>query len=227
MARGRLIELPGTRRWWRWARRVLTIFTSISRETQKRGFRAHISVARATGCRWSSTPARPTTIPAASWRRKWRGGLSSADPLLHRRARIRPEGARSRAVDFVLRHLTSRTPKPCGKSPRKSRRTASLSKPTRRTWRPASFAANATNRPSWSRSHSACGDARRLAGGDFAPDDGKLLPAIFKGAGAEGRRMTMTLTILGCGSSAGVPRPALGWGACDPTNPKTAAAAVR
>lgn len=32
--------------------------------------------------------------------------------------------------------------------------------------------------------------------------------------------MTLTLTILGCGSSAGVPRPALGWGACDPTNPK-------
>jgi phosphoribosyl 1,2-cyclic phosphate phosphodiesterase len=32
--------------------------------------------------------------------------------------------------------------------------------------------------------------------------------------------MTVTLTILGCGSSAGVPRPALGWGACDPNNPK-------
>jgi phosphoribosyl 1,2-cyclic phosphate phosphodiesterase len=32
--------------------------------------------------------------------------------------------------------------------------------------------------------------------------------------------MTLTLTILGCGSSAGVPRPALGWGACDPENPK-------
>ena len=32
--------------------------------------------------------------------------------------------------------------------------------------------------------------------------------------------MTLSLTILGCGSSAGVPRPALGWGACDPENPK-------
>jgi phosphoribosyl 1,2-cyclic phosphate phosphodiesterase len=32
--------------------------------------------------------------------------------------------------------------------------------------------------------------------------------------------MTLTLTILGSGSSAGVPRPALGWGACDPTNTK-------
>jgi phosphoribosyl 1,2-cyclic phosphate phosphodiesterase len=32
--------------------------------------------------------------------------------------------------------------------------------------------------------------------------------------------MTRTLTILGCGSSAGVPRPALGWGKCDPDNPR-------
>jgi phosphoribosyl 1,2-cyclic phosphate phosphodiesterase len=32
--------------------------------------------------------------------------------------------------------------------------------------------------------------------------------------------MTLNLTILGCGSSAGVPRPALGWGACDPKNPR-------
>jgi phosphoribosyl 1,2-cyclic phosphate phosphodiesterase len=32
--------------------------------------------------------------------------------------------------------------------------------------------------------------------------------------------MTLQFTILGCGSSAGVPRPALGWGHCDPNNPK-------
>ena len=32
--------------------------------------------------------------------------------------------------------------------------------------------------------------------------------------------MTITLTILGSGSSAGVPRPALGWGSCDPSNPR-------
>jgi phosphoribosyl 1,2-cyclic phosphate phosphodiesterase len=32
--------------------------------------------------------------------------------------------------------------------------------------------------------------------------------------------MTLSITILGCGSSGGVPRPALGWGACDPKNPK-------
>lgn len=32
--------------------------------------------------------------------------------------------------------------------------------------------------------------------------------------------MSLTITILGCGSSAGVPRVAQGWGACDPNNPK-------
>ncbi len=32
--------------------------------------------------------------------------------------------------------------------------------------------------------------------------------------------MSLTAMILGCGSSAGVPRPALGWGACDPANPR-------
>jgi phosphoribosyl 1,2-cyclic phosphate phosphodiesterase len=32
--------------------------------------------------------------------------------------------------------------------------------------------------------------------------------------------MTLKFTILGCGSSGGVPRPALGWGECDPSNPK-------
>ncbi len=32
--------------------------------------------------------------------------------------------------------------------------------------------------------------------------------------------MTLRFTILGCGSSGGVPRPALGWGVCDPSNPK-------
>jgi phosphoribosyl 1,2-cyclic phosphate phosphodiesterase len=32
--------------------------------------------------------------------------------------------------------------------------------------------------------------------------------------------MALKFTILGCGSSGGVPRPGLGWGACNPGNPK-------
>ena len=34
--------------------------------------------------------------------------------------------------------------------------------------------------------------------------------------------MSLALTILGCGSSGGVPRVAQGWGDCDPTNPRNA-----
>ena len=34
--------------------------------------------------------------------------------------------------------------------------------------------------------------------------------------------MSLALTILGCGSSGGVPRVAQGWGACDPANPRNA-----
>jgi phosphoribosyl 1,2-cyclic phosphate phosphodiesterase len=33
-------------------------------------------------------------------------------------------------------------------------------------------------------------------------------------------RVSLTATILGCGSSAGVPRIEQGWGACDPANPR-------
>ena len=32
--------------------------------------------------------------------------------------------------------------------------------------------------------------------------------------------MSLSVTILGCGSSGGVPRVGSGWGACDPTNPR-------
>lgn len=32
--------------------------------------------------------------------------------------------------------------------------------------------------------------------------------------------MTLHVTILGCGSSGGVPRPGMGWGDCDPANPR-------
>ncbi len=32
--------------------------------------------------------------------------------------------------------------------------------------------------------------------------------------------MSLKVTILGCGSSGGVPRPGMGWGECDPRNPR-------
>src|SRR5262249_52507496 len=40
--------------------------------------------------------------------------------------------------------------------------------------------------------------------------------AAYRGGG----RMSLRVTILGCGSSGGGPRPGPGWGGCDPTHPK-------
>src|SRR5207237_6423130 len=74
-----------------------------------------------------------------------------------------------------------------------------------------------------------CGRDRQGAGrgtrgfvrGNRPADDRELLPALPQGAARCGDGgMTLTFTILGCGSSGGVPRPALGWGDCNPENPK-------
>ena len=51
--------------------------------------------------------------------------------------------------------------------------------------------------------------ARRMTGGVRSGTTGR-----------EVRMATLTLRILGCGSSGGVPRVGYGWGACDPANPR-------
>ena len=64
----------------------------------------------------------------------------------------------------------------------------------------------------------------RLAGRDRRGDDRQLLPPVPQGeapgAARCRRRMSYRATILGCGSSGGVPRIGTMWGACDPSNPK-------
>ena len=62
---------------------------------------------------------------------------------------------------------------------------------------------------------------RCRARGDGPTDLRQFFSALSQGP-APGRRSSMMLkfTILGCGSSGGVPRPALGWGDCDPNNPR-------
>src|SRR5262249_36739604 len=75
---------------------------------------------------------------------------------------------------------------------------------------------------------------RRAARDHRAPDERQLLSPVPQGSAPSRRRgraqalcpglsawaMTASVTILGSGSSGGVPRPALGWGACDPRNPR-------
>ena len=59
---------------------------------------------------------------------------------------------------------------------------------------------------------------------DGRDHDGQCAAVIFEAAAkrsaTRGIRMSLTLTILGCGSSGGVPRIGGNWGACDPENPK-------
>ena len=68
----------------------------------------------------------------------------------------------------------------------------------------------------------ALAEVRGVASRGHCPaDQREFLPPVRQGSTHQRRGcMTLTATILGCGSSAGVPRPALGWGACDPKNPK-------
>ena len=60
----------------------------------------------------------------------------------------------------------------------------------------------------------------RLRGGDRPGHHREFLPPLRQDAadGADG--MSMRFTILGCGSSGGVPRVGNVWGNCDPANPK-------
>ncbi len=48
----------------------------------------------------------------------------------------------------------------------------------------------------------------------------RLFSKVPRPAERRPRHDALKFTILGCGSSGGVPRPALGWGDCDPENPK-------
>ena len=79
------------------------------------------------------------------------------------------------------------------------------------------------NEPAYRRRYrrGACRHARRRARRDRGADDGEFFSALRQGpetlrAGLDSLRFT----ILGCGSSPGVPRIGRHWGDCDPTKPK-------
>ena len=68
-------------------------------------------------------------------------------------------------------------------------------------------------------------DDRRQRNRHRPADHGQFLPPVRKGRDRRprrrrGRRMSLRVKILGCGSSGGVPRVGSGWGACDPREPK-------
>ena len=64
---------------------------------------------------------------------------------------------------------------------------------------------------------------RRLGANNRRGNERQCAALVCQNACSRGRRgsgVSLTFTILGCGSSGGVPRVGQGWGACDPNNPK-------
>ena len=156
------------------------------------------------------------------------GRLPGRPALLHRRPRPRAPRDRARPLDLVHRHpdlqeirRPARHRRDAAGRPHPGRDRRAVSRAR------ANSAASATSRPMWSRPPRCW--PRPAAS---APTRSRARPpTISSGCSARCRgrpqqqrrcktRMTLRFTILGCGSSGGVPRPALGWGACDPNNPK-------
>ena len=178
---------------------------------------------RRRGCRSSSTRAMPTTISPRSWRRRWRKGAFPAvlhcftgGPELARRGLElglyisfsgiltfkKSDALREIAADVPLDRLLVETDAPYlapGKYPRQAQR-AGLR--------------GGDGQPSW-RGSRACPQAElaRATTENF-------FRLYAKTPRTAVRRMSMRFTILGCGSSGGVPRVGNVWGSCDPANPK-------
>ena len=134
-----------------------------------------------------------------------------------RRDRARP---RLLPVDLGHRHASS-TPTTCAPSSPRRRATGCWSRPTAPTSRPRRTGASATSRPTsptppapWPPRSGI--DARRVRRRHL----GELRAPVRQGrAGGAGLMPRLRATILGCGSSGGVPRLGGLWGACDPANP--------
>ena len=101
----------------------------------------------------------------------------------------------------------------CATSPGRCRSTGCWWKPTRPTWRPASIAASATSRPYVVETAAELAKVKGITLGRACPGHHRqLLSPLQQDAPRGGRRMSLKFTLLGTGSSGGVPRvgPCLG-----------------
>ena len=197
------------------------------REAQERGFRNHIAAARQTGLPLVIHSREADDDTARILEEETGKG---AFPAVLHCFTGGPDLAR-RAIALGLYRFLHRHPdlqefRPrCAPSRRRFPPTASWSKPTRPISRLAAFAANATSRllssrprkfwPKRAASRSTL-SRNRPARISFACSP----KCRARQRRRHDRQLSLKLTILGCGSSGGVPRPALGWGDCDPDNPK-------
>ena len=125
-----------------------------SREAQERGFRAHIAAARATGLPLVIHTRDADEDCGRILEDEMAKGPFRAVLHCYTGGReLAMKAIASGAVDLVHGHFdVQEVAKPCANSRPNCRPTASWSKPTRRIWRPASSAASATSRPTWSKS---------------------------------------------------------------------------
>ena len=167
--------------------------------------------------------AMPTTTWPRSWRRRWRGSAFPA--VLHcftGGPRARPARARSRPLRLVLRHSDlQELRRRCARS----RAIVPLDRLLVETDAP--FLAPGKYRGKAQRAGLRGGDGQGARQGEGHPagragaattDNFFRLFSKTPRSGAGG--MSMRFTILGCGSSGGVPRIGDIWGNCDPANPR-------
>ncbi len=227
-----LIELTRIPRWWRSAKRGSIILRGRLAEAQERGFRAHIAAARATGLPLViHTREADEDCGRVLEDEMAKGSIQGRAALLHRRAGPCDEGDRAGAVDLVHRHYDLQE----------------IEGVARARGRIAGRSHHGRNRRALSRAGQIPRQAQRavLRGGVakvLAETRGVSLEEISRQTTENFFRLFSKVPAVRSssrvkrdadadhprsGSSAGVPRPALGWGACNPAIQKTAAAVAR
>ncbi len=186
----------------------------------QRVFRAQIGLARELGLPLVIHAREADDDIAAILREEMAAGaFKAAAALFHLLARARRDRARTRPLRLVFRRADVQEFRTsCAQSRATCRWTGCWSRPTRPISRRFRIAAGATSRPSSSIPRRTLAEVK---GVDFAAlaaaTRANTLRLFSK---MRGQGVSLALTILGCGSSGGVPRVAQGWGACDPGNPR-------
>ena len=192
---------------------------------QATGFRRHIAAARETGLPLviHSRSADDDTAKILEEETEGRGPSRSSSTAFP--PALPSPGAASALGGYIsfsgILTFKNADGNPGGRGARR-RPTASWSKPTRRTSRRCRIAGRA-NEPAYVR-HTAekLAELRGVSLEEIgAPDHGQLRAALQQDRAARmAEAERIVATIMGCGSSGGVPRIGGNWGVCDPANPR-------
>ncbi len=201
-------------------------------EAQAQGFRNHIAAARETGLPLEIHTREADVGHDQDPRGGARQGPVPGDPaLLHGRAGAGAAGGRARALRVVHRR---RDVQEVGGFARDRLRCSarSVAGRDRRALSRARALSRQAERAGLCRAHGrGAGRGARHSAAELARATTENFFRIYTKvprAASQGlcRRMSLRITILGCGSSGGVPRIGSMWGQCDPSQPEEQAAAV-